>query len=226
MRYPPNPTAIVWPKDMENGSLTERLDAATDSKHLLRWWHQHQAQWLVSEADGVRNGLLQELFGIRRQLELMTGGDHHALAAVEHLYGALENLGDRLSSPFVQESLPLAMQHALKRWSDALALEVRLPGHWPNEPIEHVTLVLSILEHLRQTLIALPSPPQTCTVELTAESGIKQLTFHLHFPGLPLATEGCRSTDWAYHLLTFEAITGGQARCTHSGCTILWQLIW
>jgi len=211
---------------MEKGPLTERLDPTTDSNQLLRWWHQYQTQWLASEVDAVRNGLLQELFAVRRQLELMAGQDIQALATVERLYEALENLGDRLSSPYAQGALPLAMQHALKGWPSELALEARLPNRWPDEPMEYVTLVLSVLEHLKQTLIALPSLPQACTVDLAEEQGRKYLTVQLNLHGLPLAVERCRSADWAYHLSTFEAITGGQARCTHASHTVLWQLTW
>lgn len=211
---------------MEKGQLTELFDPVKDSDQLLRWWHQHQTQWLASEADAVRNGLLQDLFAVRRQLELMAGEDIHALATVEHLYAALENLGDRLSSPYVQESLPLALQHALKSWPLELALEVRLPNRWPDEPMEYVTLVLSVVEHVRQTLVALPTQPQTCTLELAEGKECKQLTLQLSVQTLPSALEGGRSADWAYHLSTFEAITGGQARCTHAGHTVLWQLTW
>jgi hypothetical protein len=205
--------------------LTELFDPVTDSEQLLRWWHQHQTQWLASEADAVRNGLLQDLFAIRRRLELMANDDTHALATVEHLYNALENLGDRLSSPYLGESLPLALQHALNSWPPELDLQVSLPSRWPDEPIEYVTLVLSVVEHVRQTLVALPAWPQSCTVTLAAAQGGKQLTILLR-PTLPLRSEGCRTADWAYHLSTFEAITGGQARCTHADSTVLWQLTW
>jgi hypothetical protein len=211
---------------MEKGQLTELFNPVTDADQLLRWWHQHQTQWLASEADAVRNGLLQDLFAVRRRLELMARDDSHALATVERLYDALENLGDRLSSPYVQESLPLALQHALEGWPSELALDIRLPDRWPNEPMEYVTLVLSVLEHLRQTLIALPSLPQACTVELAEVQGSKHLTVQLNLHRLPLTVERCRSADWAYHLSTFEAITGGQARCAHEGHAVLWQLTW
>ncbi|NJL47241.1 MAG: hypothetical protein HC929_06750 [Leptolyngbyaceae cyanobacterium SM2_5_2] len=206
--------------------MTELFDPIPDSEQLLRWWHQHQTQWLASEADAVRNGLLQDLFAVRRQLELMAGDDIHTLATVEHLYDALENLGDRLSSPYGQESLPLAMQHALKGWPSELALEARLPNRWPVEPIEYVTLVLSVLEHLRETLVALPNLPQACTVELAERQEHKQLTVQLNLQTLPSTLEGCNSADWAYHLSTFESITGGQARCTHTDHAVLWQLTW
>jgi hypothetical protein len=204
--------------------LIKRCDPATDSKQLLRWWHRHQAQWLTSEADAVRNGLLQDLFAVRRQLEI--GAGENALATVEHLYDALENLGDRLSSPYVQESLPLALQHALSGWPPELALEARLPDRWPDEPMEYVTLVLSVIEHVRQTLTALPISPQSCTVEMAEGQGHKQLTVQLDLPALSPQGEGCGSVDWGYHLSTFEAITGGQASCVYEGRTINWQLIW
>ncbi|MFH7243976.1 MAG: hypothetical protein ACHWZW_14125 [Spirulina sp.] len=206
--------------------MTEQWRSATDSAQLLRWWHQHQARWLVGEADAVRNGILQDLFAVRRQLEMMAGDDAQALATIEHLYSALENLGDRLSSPYLFESLPLALQHALKQWPADLALEVKLPSQWPKEPMERVTLVLSVVDHIQQTLAALSTQPQTGTVELAETQGHRQLTIAIHLKPLSQAIEGEQSLDWAYHLSTFEAITGGQAHCTHTGSSVTWQLTW
>ncbi|MGB5975740.1 MAG: hypothetical protein WBG38_20610, partial [Nodosilinea sp.] len=85
----------------------------THPEQLLRWWHRHQTRWLTGEADTIRNGLLQDLFAIRRQIELVTDDETAGLATVEQLYDALEQLGNRLSSPYLEESLPLALQHAL-----------------------------------------------------------------------------------------------------------------
>lgn len=208
--------------------MTKPFNPATDSGQLLRWWHQHQAQWLASEADSVRNGLLQDLFVVRRKLELVAKEDENTLATVERLYHALEHLGDRLSSPYSQESLPLAMQHLLKDWPPQLPLTVNLPIQWSAEPREHVMLLLSVVEHLKQLLVTQLNPPQGCTISLAEEPDHKQFTvqFDSVAEASLLLANLCESNDWAYYLSTFEVLTGGQVRCSHTGDHMSWQFIW
>ena len=38
---------------------------------LLQWWHQQQLQVCRTEAEGIRNGLMQEVFAMRRQSEVV-----------------------------------------------------------------------------------------------------------------------------------------------------------
>jgi hypothetical protein len=217
---------VVWPAGTEKGDLTDQRRSATDSAHLLRWWHHHQTQWLAHEADAVRNGLLQDLFAVRRQLEMMAGDDAQALATIEHLYTSLEHLGDRLSSPYLSESLPLALQHALQHWPADIALDLTLPSQWPKEPMEHVTLILSVVEQIQYTAAALNPRPPSGSVELVEDPDRKRLTICLHLPPLPPMAEDCQSVDWAYHLAIFEAIMGGQSKCTHGESSVIWQLTW
>ena len=211
---------------MERACLTELVNPVINSEQLLRWWHRHQARWLTAEADAIRNGLLQDLFAVRRRLELTIGEDDNSLAMVERLYGALESLGNRLSSPYLQESLPLALQHALSDWPPQIPLSAELPARWSPEPMENITLLLSVVEHLRQTLAVLPSVPQACALSLVEGPGAKQLTIHMTLDRPSSLMAICESEDWAYHLTTFEILTGGKAGCTHQGADILWQFVW
>ena len=208
--------------------MTKLPNIHAQPEQLLRWWHQHQTQWLTGEADAIRNGLLQDLFAIRRQLELVTAGESAGLATVEQLYGALERLGDRLSSPYLEESLPLALQHALNDWPAQLHLKVELPTRWSPEPIETVSLLISIIDHLGQTLATLSKLPQDCKVQLVDDRGTKRLTLHIRNDrDLPLSlTDLCQAEDWLNHLATFEVLTGGKAGCTCDRTAMVWQLVW
>jgi hypothetical protein len=208
--------------------LTELHNPTSQSAQLLRWWYQHQTQWLTGEADAIRNGLLQDLFAIRRQMELVNGEECAGLATVEQLYGALEQLGDRLSSPYLEESLPLALQHVLNDWPAKVTLKVELPTRWSPEPPETVSLLISVIDYLGQTLATLPTPTQSCMVQMADSEGAKRLTLRVSDNrDLPSSLiDLCKTEDWSNYLATFEVLTRGKASFTCDRTAVVWQLVW
>ncbi|OKH43537.1 hypothetical protein NIES30_24780 [Phormidium tenue NIES-30] len=192
----------------------------------MRWWHRHQAQWLNREADAIRNGLLQDLFAVRRQLELLPGSG--GLAAVEHLYQSLADLGNRLSSPYLHDSLPLAIQQALADWPPQVPARAELPSQWPTEPIEHTLLLLAVLNHLGQALAAQPSLPQVCVVSLAAGPDRKRLTVAVDYESaVPAALLDLDQAEtWRAYLTTFDLFSQGQASATHGGAALRWFFDW
>lgn len=200
----------------------------TNSDQLLRWWHQSQAQWLNDEADAIRNSLLQDLFAVRRKLEMLNPDSNPCLQDIEHLYHALDHLGNRLSSPYIYDSLPLAIQHTLKPWETALPVAADLPTQWSAEAIEHIRLVLSVLDHLLKTLAALPHPVQRIKVGLTETGDRKHLTLQVE-PGACVADSLLslgESEDWVYRLQTFQLLTQGEIQCIHEPTCLTWRLGW
>lgn len=193
---------------------------------LLRWWHRRQAQWLNHQAEAIRNGLLQDLLALRRQLELQAGDRQTCLGAMEQLYTALENLGDQLSSPYGQDSLPLAIRYALQPWQDQLPLQLDLPNAWPAEGEAEIALVISILINLAAA-IAEAHPPDHWGVSLCPRPE-KQLTLQLSYPtSLPSKLlQVCQGQDWNYHLQTFELLTQGHIHHHHQPDQLCWRLTW
>ncbi|MBD1874988.1 hypothetical protein H6F75_15985 [Nodosilinea sp. FACHB-131] len=206
--------------------MTKLVKPVIDSAWLLRWWYRHQAQWLNREADAIRNGLLQDLFAVRRQLELLPGDG--GLAAVEHLYQSLEDLGNRLSSPYLHDSLPLAIQQALANWPTQVPARAELPGQWPVEPVEHTLLLLAALNHLGQTLAARPSLPQSCVVSLAAGPDRKRLTISIDYENAvpPALLDLDQSETWRAYLTTFDLFSQGQVSATHGPATLRWAFDW
>ncbi|MBD2108785.1 hypothetical protein [Nodosilinea sp. FACHB-13] len=206
--------------------MTKLVKPVIDSAWLLRWWYRHQAQWLNREADAIRNGLLQDLFAVRRQLELLPGDG--GLAAVEHLYQSLETLGNRLSSPYLHDSLTLAIQQTLLDWPPQVATRAELPTQWPTEPVEHTMLLLSVLKHLGQALAAQPSLPQGCVVSLAEYSDGKRLTVSVNYEiAVPLALLDLNQSEtWMAYLTTFGLFSHGQASSTHETATLRWIFDW
>lgn len=93
------------------GLNTKSLDAP----ELLRWWQRYQIQRQNQTADTIRNGLLQDVFALRRQLELFCQTCSTAdvqscdrqVAQLHHVYFQLEDLSNSLDLPYLQDSLPL-----------------------------------------------------------------------------------------------------------------------
>jgi hypothetical protein len=158
---------------------------------LLRWWHQYQAKMLNQETDLIRNGLLQEMFALRRRLEVAgeaqpdeaaNPGCDVYLTELKRLYALLENLCDRLESPFVQDSLPWALQHAVQPWQAPLALKVMLPSTWEPEPVEQTRLLILLVQRWLQQLAEAPSLPEHCELKLEHTAPVKQLVLKVDYP--------------------------------------------
>ncbi|HEY9734711.1 MAG TPA: hypothetical protein V6D06_00460, partial [Trichocoleus sp.] len=122
--------------------MSDTADMPESARPLLRWWYQQQTRLLIDEADTIRNGVLQDVFALRRHLELLCqdalepNACEPCLQDVERIYKALQSLSDRISSPYLEDSLPLAIQHFLQPWRPRLPLQVELHDPWEIEPAE------------------------------------------------------------------------------------------
>lgn len=133
-------------------------------------------------ADRIRNGLMQELFAIRRQLEVSCqteenadkfGCDHH-LTNLENLYNHLEHISHDLNSPFL-DSLPLALQHAIQPWQSQLPITAELPKDWLPEPAETVNLLLAFADSFFQQTAAIAPAPKQCGLKLSQQGNNQEL---------------------------------------------------
>ena len=153
-----------------------------DALELLRWWHQYQARKMNRTADCIRNGLMQELFAIRRQLEVSCQAEENAdkfgcdlhLTNLEDLYNHLEHISHDLNSPFL-DSLPLALQHSVRPWCAQLPLTTELPSDWPSEPVETVNLLLAFADSFFRQIATVESVHKQCGLKLTRQAGDREL---------------------------------------------------
>lgn len=192
----------------------------SDPTELLRWWHQYQAHMLIQETDFVRNGILQEIIAIRRRLEMSCPLQPPAndtvcaphLADLTRLYNLLENFCDRLQSPFIADSLPLALQHAMRPWQAALNLQSHLPAQWSTEPLEQAQLLIWLMKALLSLLVELPRSPIATTLTMSEADALKTLAFQAQY-GAPLVPAVSQQVESALQpfLNTFRLLT--QARC-------------
>ena len=131
------------------------------SQKALQWWQQKQSKQLSREAEKIRDGLLQESFTLRRILELSllnedltsTQLNQDLLEKMEKFHQSLEQLSDRLSPAYIEDSLPLAIQCVVESWQTSnsnVKIEMELPAVWRQEPLDRSLLILKILDELLQ----------------------------------------------------------------------------
>ncbi|MBE7384845.1 MAG: hypothetical protein F6J95_025960 [Leptolyngbya sp. SIO1E4] len=202
---------------------------------LLRWWHQYQAHKLNQEAELIRNKLLQEMFAIRRRLELSCETQPNAqafdcethLAELKRLYALLESLGNRLESPYLQDSLPLALQHTVQPWQTQLPLSTDLPPRWELDPIEHTRLLILFVETLLQHLASATPLPHDCDLRLQHQAELKELTVRVRYETwLPPAWISQISSPLQPLLKTFQLLMQGDYDQDLHPRTLTWVLRW
>lgn len=211
--------------------LSTDISSASD---LLRWWHQYQAQRLNQTADGIRNGMLQDLFAVRRQLEMAClaneqaaafGCEHH-LAELTRIYDLLAQLSDRLDAPYLQDSLPLSLQHVVQPWQTQIPITLELPSFWHPEPVEHTRLLTLFTEDLLNQLATAELKPNDCLIQLTREPDSN--AFHCQAAYTkPIASTVLEMTHSLNPFLkTFKLFTQGKYEHTAASNTLAWTLHW
>lgn len=130
-------------------------------KEALQWWYQKKSRQLESEANLIREQVLQESFAMRRSLELSsiksnefaTSSGQKCLEQLENFHLTLKELSDRLSPPCINEGLPWALQYLVKKWqkkNPSCQIELHLPLNWRQKSQAHNFVILNILEDLWQ----------------------------------------------------------------------------
>ena len=206
----------------------------SNQAELLRWWHQYQAKMLNHEADLIRNGALQDIVAMRRWLEALCqnqpkfqdGCCKSYLAALERMYAQLETLSDRLAPPYVQNSLPLALQYAVLPWQEKIHLRIALPSAWEPEPLEHTRLLTLFAETLLQQLATAAITPQYVDLSLQHQADSKELRFQARYgESLSPSWTAKVSKSLKPFLSTFQVLTQGnhtQDLQAHSMAWVFW----
>ncbi|MEM7062437.1 MAG: hypothetical protein AAF572_04650 [Cyanobacteria bacterium P01_B01_bin.77] len=212
-----------------------KIDSA-DNIELFRWWQRYQTELLRREAEQVRNGLLQEVFIVRRQLELAykSHNDTQSLniqpyiSKLEQIYTALEKLSDRLGSPYLRTSLPLALRHALQPWQSKLNLQSKLLDKWCVEPIELTQLLVAFINDLCRHLSLGTELPDRCEIQLQHQNNGKELTIHAFYNrSLPADLKNSEhSESLIYMLKIFQILTQGEYIKEYYSNQLIWILKW
>jgi hypothetical protein len=90
----------------------------------MQWWSEKLTTRLWCESEQIREELLQDMFAIRRSLELSLVNNRDISIAMsqdwlerfDQLHQSLGLLRNVLSPAYIEESLPLAIQSMLNQW--------------------------------------------------------------------------------------------------------------
>ena len=217
-------------------------------KQALQWWSEQQANQLWWQAELIRDGMLQEVFAMRRNLELSLLEDsvtslednQNQLERIESLQRSLESLSSALSPLYLEESLPLAIQSMLKRqpvqrWetfmqvapSTNLALDPKMElSQWNCISEVKGRVILQTLRELLNLTVAstcLTASPRIC---LSAEDAFDELTLEIAYLDSGTAIAVSKSQDLTYLSRCFRWLASGQCFYQRSGSVVKWHLRW
>lgn len=143
-------------------------------ENAWRWWYKKKREQWSSEANLIREQLLQESLAMRRSLELSSIKSNQFAACHQHddwtstgytsvpthqkyveqlenFHSSLKELSDRLDPPYLNEGLPFALQYSVERWRERLPesqFKLNLPPFWQQKSSANDFMVFSILEDL------------------------------------------------------------------------------
>lgn len=181
-------------------------------KEAIQWWYQKKLRQWSSEANLIREQLLQESFAMRRSLELSSIKSNKFAARhqkyverLEHFHSSLKQLSDRLDPPYLNEGLPFALQHSVERWRERLPecqFKLNFPQKWQQKSSAEDFMVLNILEDLLNIQKTNTLSNNLIAIDLEQNSSISKFDNQLKvmFVG-EKATKSRSDSDWRSHRL-------------------------
>ena len=200
----------------------------------MQWWFQSQSVKLATEAEAIRDGLLQESFSMRRTLEsladrenLSTQESQEWLKTLEQLHYSLLDVSDRLVPPHIEHSLPLAIKWLSQSWQKTnpqLKIETHLPTDWGDELTHSLVVIRVVDELLRITLTAFTA--ESLQISLKKHADIHELFLYISFPCLLTLISYSDLKELPYLRQTFRVLTSGQCFCHTEAFTVKWCFRW
>lgn len=153
--------------------------ATQQQQQAWHWWNSQQQQQQHLQAEVVRDGLLQEAFALRRQLEQSShakDGSATYIEQVNRFYQSLEKLSNQLSPPFVDDSLPLALQFLLKHYGQSNpSIELDPATDWSTDGADSNRTLLSVVAQILPLLVS--DPQSELNVRLWRDGSMNNLQF-------------------------------------------------
>lgn len=202
--------------------------ATRQQQQAWHWWHNQQQQQQHTQAEIVRDGLLQEAFALRRHLEKGSHPkDENApyLEQFNQFYQSLENLSNELSPPFVEDSLPLALQFLLKHHGQSeTSLDLEPDTDWSSDGANSNRTIVSLVAELLPLLMQDAEVP--LKVRLRREENLNNLQLTRNI--LDQQTTGLlpNSTEIRYLKEIFHSLMSGTLDINQDDVELTCQLSW
>ncbi|MEM9977734.1 MAG: hypothetical protein AAF808_08880 [Cyanobacteria bacterium P01_D01_bin.2] len=189
------------------------------------WWYSQQQQQQQYQAEIVRDGLLQEAFALRRCLENGSSNTPVPLEQFNQFYRALENLSNQLSPPFIEDSLPLALQFLLKHYGQLeTALTLEPDTDWSSDKSESNQTVVAVVAELLPLLAQAAQPP--LQVRLWRSGSLNNLRFTRHILHQQTARSLLNSVEVEHLKEIFHSLLSGTLDIKQTNAELMCQLSW
>lgn len=207
------------------------------TQRALKWWYYRQSLRFSQEAETARNGLLQESFALQRNLELWSVDaesspkniNQYYLNNIKTLYHSVNELINHLSPPYIDDSLPLAIQYLLSTWKTRTAevnFVVQLPKDWRQESEVCSRVVLLALDELLQIFLFQYAIPQQIAVSLKSEGDLGKLIVEMSYQDtIPENFFGKRQ-ELIYLSRAFRFLVSGKCSYFQNEKTVIWKFSW
>lgn len=222
---------------------------------VLSWWEYNRFNQLHYQAEQLRNAPLQDLFGLRRNLELFLithnlreiEAGQKLLSQLKTAIEQLEQSSDRLSSPFDLSkdgaSLPLALRHILLQGelldapdrselqpepASSIKVNLDLPQQWSQPASVGGLLLLSLVEQLTQhyrEAVKDTELVQPISLDAQLVQQPNQAEFTLCLHLLP-DTAAFSPADAEKLCQAFRLLSGGQCQLERSDESEAWRFAW
>ena len=213
------------------------LKSHNKTQEALKWWFCRQSSKLFLEAEKIRDGLLQESFTIRRNLELLpvdnvelsVNKTQECLKKTDNFHKSLAQLSDRLFPAYVEDSLPLAIECLLEPWLKShpdLYFHIDLPAYWRDEPAERSLIVLRALEELLR--ISLPEALAQISLYITLQEvgNVCQMMVKITYPDVSTEERYSSIPELGYLYESFRFLTSGKCFCRSKNMSAAWYFRW
>ena len=174
---------------------------------------------------------------MRRQLELALvqplgypeQTNQTLLTTIEKFHTALNELSDHLAPPYLDSSLPLAIQSLMETWKahhPQYPLRLELPAEWSHEsPDKGRILLITITELLRLALLDQPTET-SITVCLTSQAQFSELRLQLSCPDASRLIARTRLHESEQVSRAFGFLMPGKCYHQRKDQTLIWCLRW
>lgn len=207
------------------------------SRKALQWWQKRQSMQLLSEAEKIRDCLLQESFTIRRSLELsllredasLINLNRDLLKEMDKFYHYLKQLSDRLSPAYVEDRLPLAIYYLVESWKTSnskLKIKTNIPAVWNQETTDRSLLILRVLDELLRITTSKVLTEVSISLSLEQREDLCSLSVRISYPDLPTLVTCWQEKDLEYLSQTFKFLFSGECFRWREEQTAVWHFRW
>lgn len=204
------------------------------TQKAVQWWCDRQTLNATEQAESIRDGLLQEIFSLRRSMELQLAlqpqnsleNSHRGLPQLEQIYNQLKNLAEQIAPLDLDTNFLFVIKQTLSKWSDErtdLKVSFDFPQDWNYPPSQNIHLILQFLMEL--LAIAVPEESEEVLINLRSNTH-QRIEVTVIYSDLGLHKKNEELVDIHYLGQAFEFLVPGTFRQRAWDCQITYSLSW